>query len=188
MAGDTTRRSLVGLIAAIPLAAAASSTDTSDRGRPMIETDGSPLAARNIAAIRSHHAVMNEGDFRKAALSYAENTQSNGHTGGRAGLVKVFEDIYTTFPDWRMSIDEIAGVGEAVIARMTVTGTHRGIGTLPINGGLLMGIPPTGRQFSVRHIHWYGMSNGLITSHWAERGDIDMMQQLGLLPTPPRGG
>lgn len=186
MAGHTTRRSLVGLIAATPFTGAASRAGVA-RGQPLIETDGSRLAARNIGIIRKHHAVMNEGDFRTAALAYAENTESNGHSGGRAGLIRVFEDIYATFPDWRMSIDEIAGIGDVVIARMAVTGTHRGVGTLPINGGLLVGIPPTGRRFSVRHIHWYGMANGLIVTHWTERGDIEMMQQLGLLTKPPSG-
>jgi hypothetical protein len=34
----------------------------------------------------------------------------------------------------------------------------------------------------VQHIHWYVLENGLLVEHWANRDDVGMMQQLGLLP------
>jgi predicted ester cyclase len=50
---------------------------------------------------------------------------------------------------------------------------------------LLVGVPPTGRSFSVQHIHWFTLASGTIAEHRATHDDIGMMIQLGLLPAPP---
>ena len=65
---------------------------------------------------------------------------------------------------------------------MPLQSTHRGVGKLPVNGGLMIDVAPTGRYMDVQHIHWYVLENGLVAEHWASREDISMMQQLGLLP------
>jgi predicted ester cyclase len=61
------------------------------------------------------------------------------------------------------------------------SGTHRGIGRLPMNGGMLVGVPPTGRHFEVQHIHMLQVRDGKIVEHFASRDDLGMMQQLGLI-------
>jgi predicted ester cyclase len=66
----------------------------------------------------------------------------------------------------------------------TYSGTHRGVSRLPIDGGLLVGVAPTGKQFSVQHIHWYTLKDGLIVEHRASRDDVGMMVQLGLIVPP----
>jgi predicted ester cyclase len=37
-------------------------------------------------------------------------------------------------------------------------------------------------RFEVQHIHMYQLRNGKIVEHFANRDDLGMMQQLGLLP------
>jgi hypothetical protein len=54
---------------------------------------------------------------------------------------------------------------------------------LPVLGGLLHGVPPTGKCVSVLNIHVYRLADGLIAEHRAVRDDLGLMQQLGLLPT-----
>ena len=76
--------------------------------------------------------------------------------------------------------------GEDVVVRCKVSGIHLGTGRLAVNGGLLVGVPPTGRRFEVQHIHWYKVRDGKIVDHRANRDDIGLMQQLGLLPSPDR--
>jgi predicted ester cyclase len=49
-----------------------------------------------------------------------------------------------------------------------------------------VGVPPTGKAFKVQHIHWYTLKDGLIIEHRANRDDIGMMQELGLLPAVKR--
>jgi predicted ester cyclase len=105
---------------------------------------------------------------------------------GRQGVLRVRIDIHTTFPDWKMEIEDLDAVGNDVIARMIVSGTHKGVGKIPVNGGLLVGVPPSGNAFKVQHIHWYELKDGLIVEHRACRDDVGMMQQLGLLPAVKR--
>jgi steroid delta-isomerase-like uncharacterized protein len=144
------------------------------------------LAAKNSAIIRRHHEVMNTGDVKTSVQYFAEDTKNHGVPVGRAGVLHVLTDIYGTFPDWRMEIEDLAAIGEDVVVRMTVTGTHKGVGKIPVNGGLLVGVPPTGKSFKVQHIHWYTMKDGLIVEHRANRDDVGMMQELGLLPAVKR--
>jgi predicted ester cyclase len=81
--------------------------------------------------------------------------------------------------DWLCSISVVEG--EWVVVRCTFSGTHRGVGRIAVNGGMLVGVPPTGRHFEVQHIHMYKVPNGEIVEHFANRDDFGMMQQLGLL-------
>jgi predicted ester cyclase len=144
------------------------------------------LAPRNAETIRRHHAVLNTGDVVAASQFYAVDTRNHGVPVGRTGVLRVLTDILGTFPDWQMEIENLAAVGNDVTVRMIVTGTHGGVGKIPVNGGLLVGVPPTGKSFKVQHIHWYTLRQGLIVEHRANRDDIGMMQQLGLLPAVQR--
>jgi hypothetical protein len=51
---------------------------------------------------------------------------------------------------------------------------------------MLVGVQPTGRTFEVQHIHMYRVLDGKIAEHFANRDDVGMMRQLGLLPPPRR--
>jgi predicted ester cyclase len=47
---------------------------------------------------------------------------------------------------------------------------------------MLVGVEPTGRRFEAQQIHWYKMRDGKIVDHYANRDDLEMVRQLGLLP------
>lgn len=53
---------------------------------------------------------------------------------------------------------------------------------------MLVQVPPTGRHFEVQHIHMLQLRAGKIVEHFANRDDLGMMQQLGLLPAPGSDG
>ena len=101
---------------------------------------------------------------------------------GREGIRTRIEDIVATFPDYRKEIVDLIARGDTVVVRCRVSGTHRGVGKLALNGGMLVGVPPTGKHFEVQHIHWYRLRDGKIVEHTAARDDLGMMRQLGLLP------
>src|SRR5438552_6948804 len=71
---------------------------------------------------------------------------------------------------------------DSVVMRCKVGGTHRGVGKIPVNGGMLVGVTPTGKHFETDHIHWLKFRDGKIADHYATRDDIGMMRQLGLIP------
>lgn len=135
---------------------------------------------QNQEFVRRHYEKLQAGDWKAGAEDYAENAANFGRPVGRAGYLRVFEDIYTTFPDWRMEIEEMAADGDNVIVRCRVSGTHLGTGRLPLNGGRLVGVEPTGKRFEVQHIHWHTLRDGRFVDHHAVRDDLGMMSQLGL--------
>lgn len=145
------------------------------------------LESRNEAVIRQHHDAINRGDIVAAAAFYAPTVRNNGNVVDRARLLSIMQDNSRTFPDWRMTIDRLVVRGDEVVALMTVTGTHLAVSQRPVNGGVYLGVPPTGRKFSVLHTHWFVVKDGLIVEHRATRDDLGMSRQLGLLPPgPPR--
>lgn len=141
--------------------------------------------ARNRQVVEAHYAALNAGDLDGALAAFAPMVTNHGRTAPKAILRLILHDIKTRFPDAHSIIDEIVAVDNYVIVRQTVSGTHLGVGTLPVDGGLMVGVPPTGKKFTVQHIHWYTLKDGLIVEHRANRDDIGMMVQLGLLPAPP---
>ena len=144
------------------------------------------MTLTNPDIIRVLHDALNRGDVADAVLTYAEDTRNHGIPVGRTGVLNVYADIYMTFPDFRMDIQDLAAVNDDVIVRCTVTGTHTGVGKIAVLGGLLVGVPPTGKTFKVQHIHWYTLKDGLIIEHRANRDDVGRMRDLGLLPAIAR--
>ena len=65
----------------------------------------------------------------------------------RDRLLLVLEDVHRTFPDWKMEIVDMVAEADNVVVRCRVSGTHRGVGRLPVNGGMLVGVAPTGKHF-----------------------------------------
>jgi steroid delta-isomerase-like uncharacterized protein len=131
--------------------------------------------------------AFNHGDLDAAATCFAEDCRNHGRQVGRAGVRKVLEEIKTNFPDARLTTLNSVAEGEWVVVRCAYSGTHRGTSSFPVDGGMLVGLPPTGRSFEVQHMHMYRMFNGKIAEHFANRDDVGMMRQLGLIlpaPTP----
>ncbi|MBD2021522.1 ester cyclase [Leptolyngbya sp. FACHB-36] len=139
----------------------------------------------NQDIIRQQYEQINRGELDAAVISFAEDVKTHGRLIGRNGFRLVLDDLYTTFPDLHQEIIDMVAEGDTVIVRVMVSGTHKGVGKIPINGGLLVGVEPTGKHFEVQQIHWYKLHDGRIVEHWANRDDIGMMQQLGLLPQAP---
>ncbi|HKP70380.1 MAG TPA: ester cyclase, partial [Pyrinomonadaceae bacterium] len=125
---------------------------------------------------------FNRGDTTAAAEDWSEDISNHGQKVGRSGIKMVLDDLFRTFPDARFDVQNAAVDGEMVVVRALFRGTHRGKGQLPVNGGMLVGVEPTGKSFAVEHSHWFRVRDGKIIEHYATRDDIGMMQQLGLSP------
>ena len=137
---------------------------------------------RNREVIRQHYERLKRGDLKMAVLDFEENIKHQGRPVTRESRLRVLEDVYNTFPDWQMKIEDVVADADSVVVRSTVSGTHSGVQKMAVNGALLMGAEPTQKRFEVQHIHWYKLRNGKIVEHYATRDDIGMTRQLGLLP------
>ena len=83
--------------------------------------------------------------------------------------------LITGFPDMHASIDLLVAEGDIVVGRMTTTGTHTGD---------FMGMPASGKSFSMSEIHIVRIVDGLAVEHWGNSDDVSMMMQIGAMPTP----
>jgi predicted ester cyclase len=129
---------------------------------------------RNRRIVTQFFERENSGDIRGAA----ELT-----IGGFNGAVAAgFEDLLRTFPDWHWSIIDLVADGDAIVVLTRASGTHRGIQRFALNGGLMVGVEPTGKHFETLHIHWFTLRDGKIVQDDRTRDDIGMYRQLGLLP------
>jgi predicted ester cyclase len=140
------------------------------------------MIEQNKALIRRLAAAHNQQDAAAAASCFATNATNHGHRTGREGMERVYQSLYTAFPDYRWELQLLIAEEEWVTAQIMMTGTHLGIPALPVFGGLLHESAPTGKRVVVENIHIYRIDNGLIAEHSAVRDDLGMMQQLDLLP------
>ena len=139
-------------------------------------------SAQNAAFIRAHHDALNRGDWKTALTNFAEDTRNFGLPVGREIVALILQDVWTTFPDFRLDIVDLIAKDDWVVVRCRESGTHLGVGKTPVNGGMLEGVAPTHKHFEVQVMHWYTLRDGKIVDHYAARDDVGMMQQLGLLP------
>lgn len=135
---------------------------------------------------RLYDEAINRQDAAAAAAFYTLDAVNHRRTVGRAGMQKVFEALFSTFPDFHYRIEEETAEGERIVCRVVMTGTHRGLPTaLPeIFSGMLKGVAPTGRQVEVLQFHSFRVQGTLISEHAAVRDDLGMVIQLGLVQRP----
>jgi steroid delta-isomerase-like uncharacterized protein len=91
---------------------------------------------------------------------------------GREPFKQFMSMLLTAFPDLHVSIEDVIGEGDRVVVRVTLRGTHQ---------GELMGIAPTGKSVAVTGISIMRVANGKFLEEWV---NTDLIQQLGVLPTP----
>ena len=137
---------------------------------------------RNENVARHFFESSNRNDIEGMLSDLTGDAKNFGRPVGREGFRMVLNDIFTTFPDWHVAVVEMIAKDDSVVMRCKVSGTHRGIGKIPVNGGMLIGVAPTGKHFETDHIHWLKFRDGKIADHYATRDDISMMRQLGLIP------
>jgi steroid delta-isomerase-like uncharacterized protein len=142
------------------------------------------LAAQNAAIVRVHHDLMNKADWKAALNDFSEDTKNFGRPVGRDKVAMILQDVWTTFPDFRLEVVDLVAKDNWVVVRCVESGTHLGVGKLPVNGGLLVDVPPTHKHFEVEATHWWKIRDGKIVDHYGVRDDLGMMEQLGLIAGP----
>jgi predicted ester cyclase len=84
--------------------------------------------------------------------------------------------LHEGFPDWNSIIDEQVAVGDTVITRYTVQGTHTRD---------FLGIPPTGKRIDIAEVVFFRFVNGRIREIWAIGDELGWLRQLGVTELPP---
>ncbi len=122
--------------------------------------------------------VLNKKNLAAAdeliAEDFVELDPFPGQEQGREGLKQVLRMLFAAFPDLQWSIEELIAEGAKVVNRFTWRGTHR---------GEFLGIPPTGRQVTVKGVVIDRIVEGKIADSRILMDIFGLMQQLGVIPT-----
>jgi len=137
--------------------------------------------AENIkdVARRYYDAVLNRGDVDLlddiAVADYVEHDPLPGQGTGRQGLKDRVTMLMAAFGQ-TFALEDVIAEGDRVVVRWTGSGNHV---------GEFMGIPPTGRSFTITGIDIHRIEGGLMAEHWHVVDQLSLLQQLGLIPQPP---
>jgi len=111
----------------------------------------------------------------RGAHDYVEHQGGLGFPTTKEGMLDFFRTLLTSFPDFRMNVEDLIADGDKTVARVRVTGTHQ---------GEFMGVPPTGTGVDVELIDIMRFDGaGLVCEHWGVADMLWLMQQLGVVPT-----
>ena len=88
---------------------------------------------------------------------------------GREGLREGMRRAGAGVSEPEFTIHDLIAEGDRVAARLTTTARHT---------GTFMGIPPTGRRYSIDEIHIFRFREGRLVEHWHEFDKASLMRQL----------
>ncbi len=136
----------------------------------------------NEEIVRRQFELVSRGDVEGAAALWATVTFNHGRRVDREMMLKVFESLRLV--QEKQTVYEMIGEREWVAVRTTCVGVHAGEPPIPVNCGVFVGLRPSGRSYSVQHMHLFRIVDGKIVEHWANRDDLSMAKQIGLALRP----
>ena len=95
---------------------------------------------------------------------------------GKDGLIDGIKRVSAGLSDAEMTIEDMIAEGDRVAVRLTSSASQT---------GPFMGIPPSGKRYTIGEIHIFRVRDGKVAEHWHQADFLGMMRQLGALPEPP---
>ena len=137
------------------------------------------MMEKNRTLVNNMYAWMNSKtlDSLQTIMSkdLVDHNPDQGQKPGLAGTIEMLKGYYVAFPDMKLTADDIVIEGNKIVVRATITGTHQ---------GPMMGMPATGKKFSVTMLEEFIVKDGLITDRYGVFDAAGMLTQLGLMPMP----
>ena len=135
------------------------------------------MSADRKAIARKVFDVVCRGDMAVADDILAQDvvftTVSGAVLRGRSEFKHFAEAFRNAFPDISFQLEAELCEGDLVSARYLMRGTFL---------GTLMGLLPTGNEFSVRGIDTFRVVDGKVVEIYASFDTLGQMQQLGIVP------
>ncbi len=80
-----------------------------------------------------------------------------GETKGLEGIRRTVDVLFSAFPDYSATIDELIAEGDTVALRTTNRGTHEGD---------FLHLEPTGEQFEMESMVFARIEDGKVAERW----------------------
>lgn len=143
--------------------------------------DGPESVAANIQVVRAFiQDVINEHHGDHAANYLTKDVQlydgTVGTSTGRANVAAILNSIVTALPDIHTNVEDIFGVGDEVVARLSINGG--------IQRGPLLGIPASGRQVQWGGTDIYQLRGGKISAEWVSEDFTAILYDTGTYKAP----
>jgi steroid delta-isomerase-like uncharacterized protein len=124
----------------------------------------------------------NRRDFAVFDEVLAPNWAYYGYSAAPAspgGLGEQLGPLFTAFPDYHVTIEDVVSEGDKVVVRYTARGTHRGV---------FLGAAPTGRTVAYQGVDILRFVDGQIVERWNCHDRLSWMRQVGIIPERSCGG
>lgn len=133
-----------------------------------------------LAFFADRQAHWNARDAAALAAGHAEDglvkSPMHGAPRGREAIADSYAALFTVFPDWRFTEDDLLIDGDRVAQVFTAEATHV---------GEFMGLPGTNRRFRITGVRLYEMAGGLIQSERRVYDFTGLLIQVGVLRSKP---
>ena len=135
----------------------------------------------HAATMRNTYERINAGDIAGfgdlVADDFIEHQGGPGFPATKEGTLEFFRTLLAAFPDMRMNVEDLIAGEDKTVARVKITGTHK---------GEFMGIAATGARLDMQLIDIMRFNGaGLVCEHWGVADMLSLMQQLGVVPAGP---
>ena len=109
-----------------------------------------------------------------AQPDYIEHNPFPGHGQGLEGLRQRVNTLRAGL-NQQFTLEHLIAEGDKVAVLWTTRGTHV---------GEFMGLPPTGKSYTIQGIDIHQLRDGRMAEHWDVVDTYSMLIQLGALPVP----
>ena len=92
---------------------------------------------------------------------------------GKGDLKRAIDRLSKLLADVSFTVEDVIAEGDRVVVRVTAKATQV---------GQFMGVPPSGKSYSIGEIHIFRVRDGKVAEHWHQYDQLGMMRQLGALP------
>jgi steroid delta-isomerase-like uncharacterized protein len=106
------------------------------------------------------------------APNYARYMSGQASSLNREGQKQRITTFHRALPDLHLTIEDLIAEGDKVVFRIIIRGTQQ---------GMLMGVPPTGKQVTLTAIDIARVADGKIVEHWGQMDTLGLLQQLGAI-------
>ena len=93
---------------------------------------------------------------------------------GKEAMKAAIERVSKGLSDASMTIEDVIAEGDRVAVRLT---SHA------VQTGEFMGLPPSGKPYTIGEIHIFRLVDGKVAEHWHQADFMGMMRQLGASPS-----
>ena len=94
---------------------------------------------------------------------------------GTDSLKQAVKRVFAGLTGVSMKIEDMISQDDKVAVRLTAHATHNGD---------FMGLPATGKEYTISETHIFHMRDGKVAEHWRDADMLGLMRQLGALPEP----